>query len=229
MTGAQCISSFLLLYDYLSSGNAPGYRTDDIISLLNNAQNDFIKMRMFGKNFQPPAFEQNQKRVADLQTLIVIPTGLTQAPVSTIATEKIYSLPTNFLYYIDSISQLTRSNYPLITSVRWLKNKVINHEDVTKFINSEINRTHFLYPVAWIEAGFLKVMGDRYTTITNGNNYTKLSYIKKPTAIANTSMTPDFPESVHQEIVEIAVKKGLQVIGDPRWQTASLEEQQKTE
>ncbi|KKP51373.1 MAG: hypothetical protein UR43_C0022G0011, partial [candidate division TM6 bacterium GW2011_GWF2_33_332] len=64
------IESFLLYYDRITSFSAPGYQTAEILVFLNNAQDDFIKDRMFGQNFQPPAFEDNQRRVADLRTIV---------------------------------------------------------------------------------------------------------------------------------------------------------------
>jgi hypothetical protein len=230
MTGAEMISNFDIYYDYVSSGSAPGYLTEEKLIFLNNSQDDFIKERMFGKNFQQPIFEQNQKRVADLQTLVVQYKLLTIAPINPIFSEKSYGIPTSpdFLYYIDSISLLTRTNYPVISTDQWIKNKFINHNEIHKFINGVVNKTHFLNPVVWIEADVMNVMGDQFTTISSTNGQ-KLSYIKKPTAITNSTSSSDLPLHTHQEIVEKAVWQGLKVTGDPRWQTATAEKQFKTE
>lgn len=230
MTGVEMISSFLQLYDYVTSMNAPGYNSTEILLFLNNAQDEFIKDRMFGKNFQPPAFEQNQKRVADLQTLIVSPLTIVLVGSPGSYNERTYTWSTpapNYLYYLESISLITRSNHPVISSGEWIVNKFINHANIGKFINSTINKTIFLHPVAWIEGNSLKVMGDQYTTISATNGQ-KLSYIKKPSAITNSSSELTLPPHTHQEIVELAVRAGLVALGDPRWQAALIEHQNKT-
>jgi len=223
------ISSFLIKYDYVASNNARGFNSTEILALLNNAQDDFIKQRMFGKNFQPPAFEQNQKRVADLRSLIY--SANISSVTGGILGEVIYPLPLTspiFLYYIDSYTSLIRSNYPVISSAKFIQNKFIEHTSIGKFTNSEINRTHFLNPIIYIEGSSIYVLADRFTTIS-ANNSLKFIYLRKPAVIVNSTTVPDLPVHTHEEIVDIAVNSGLQIIGDPRWQTAMAQNQIKTE
>lgn len=220
------ITAFLVQYDYISSGSAPGYTTDEILLFINNAQDEFIKERMFGKNFQPPAFEQNQKRVADLQTLINSVALSAYNTGTAYYGESRYTIPTSpaFLYYIDVLATVSRSAYPSMTS-KIVKCEYINHASAPKYLDSEINRTHFINPVAWIDNGLLHIIKDRFTTLS----LVSLVYIKKPNAIANNSSSPSVPLHTHTEIVDLAVWKALQVTGDPRWQTATAEKQLKTE
>jgi hypothetical protein len=167
--------------------------------------------------------------VADLRSIITT-SGLTIVPGGPVQLygELFYTLPTSnpvFLYYIESISSLIRSSYPVIGSVKYIKNKFITHEQATRFANNEMNKTHFLNPVTWIEGTTLCVLPDRFTTIAN----VRLTYVFKPTAIADNTNVPQLAEHTHQEIVDIAVRQALQAIQDPRFQTAIIESQQKTQ
>lgn len=222
MTVDQMILSFLTYYDRITSFSAPGYTEDEQLLFLNNAQDDFIKDRMFGQNFQPPAFEDNQRRVADLRTLVVTPTALTYTSTDLLGARQ-YTLPVNFMFHIRAHAICTRSNYPVIASSEYFECNFIKSEDVEKVINSTVNRTHFIKPFVAISGSVIKLIIDRFTT----NTGLSLQYLKKPTALVAAG-TCDLPEHTHQEIVDMAVRQALQVLQDPRWQTSVQEEKIKS-
>lgn len=221
MTVDQMIESFLVYYDRITSFSAPGYNTAEILLFLNNAQNDFIKDRMFGQNFQPPAFEDNQRRVADLQ-ILVDNTLLSYVSQDSYGARQ-YSLPTLFMFAIKVNAQLTRSGYPVIASAEDIECKLIKTEEFGKFFNSTVNRTHFLKPVAAISGTYVKVLPDRFTTISA----VRVQYVKTPTVLASAGAC-DLPAHTHQEIVDMAVRQALQATQDPRWQSSVAEEKIKS-
>jgi hypothetical protein len=221
MTVNQMIESFLVYYDRITSFSAPGYQPGEILLFLNNGQDDFIKDRMFGPNFQPPAFEENQKRVADLRTLVTS-NSLTYTTTDTIGLRQ-YTIPTDFLYPIKPYALCTRSGYPVITSGELMECKPVKSDQVGKLLNSTYNKTYFIKPYYTITGTSLHLIIDRFTT----NTSIILHYIKKPTELV-TGGSCDLPIHTHQEIVEISVRQALQVLQDPRWQTAVAEDKLKS-
>jgi hypothetical protein len=222
MTVDQMIESFLVYYDRITSFSAPGYEEYEKLLFLNNAQDDFIKDRMFGQNFQPPAFEDNQRRVADLRTLIVTPTALVYSSTDLLGARQ-YTLPANFMFHIKAHAICTRSNYPIVSSSEYFECNFIKSDQVEKVLNSTANKTHFVKPFIAISGSVVKLIVDRFTT----NTGLSLQYLKMPTALI-VGGTCDLPAHTHQEIVDMAVRQALQVLQDPRWQTSVQEEKIKS-
>lgn len=218
------IESFLQYYDRITNFSAPGYETDEILLFLNNAQDQFIKTRAFGENWQPPAFEDNQKRVADLQLLTFTSSiGVTYTGSSGLY----YSTLTGTSYLIAARIKLTRTN-PSVTN-DWIEAKFIKSEEWNKFQQSSVNVTHHLQPVVWLQDDVLWIQCDSYVTAVHASGL-NLTRIKNPVAIAATATeNPNFPVHAHQEIVDIAVRQALQVQQDPRWQSQVAEQQIKSE
>jgi hypothetical protein len=221
MTVNEMITSFLVYYDRITSFSAPGYENSEKLLFLNNGQDDFIKDRMFGQNFQPPAFEDNQKRVADLRTLI------TSGALSYTSTDALglrqYTLPADFLYSIKAFATCTRTGYPIIGTGELMECNFVKSEEIGKLLNTTYNRTHFIKPFISISGTSVHLIVDRFTT----NTALTLHYIKKPAALI-VGGSCDLPVHTHQEVVEIAVRQALQVLQDPRWNTAVSEEKLKS-
>jgi hypothetical protein len=128
--------------------------------------------------------------------------------------------------------RVTRS-YPSVTD-KYYRCERIKHEHLGRFVQSETNKTHFLYP-KWTEnSSYYYIIGDSHTTLID-HGYATI--ILKPYTIYNgiaefnntygsgrMSLRPD----VHQEIVNMAVEQALQVSGDPRWQTKISSEKLQT-
>jgi hypothetical protein len=221
MTVNEMLESFLVYYDRITSFSAPGYEAVEKLLFLNNAQNDFIKDRMFGQNFQPPAFEDNQRRVADLRTLV---TSLNLIYVSQDSHgARQYTIPVDFMFAIKAYAICSRSAYPVILSSEEFECRFIKSEEVGKFLSTTYNKTHFLKPVISISGLYAKVIVDRFTT----NSTLSLQYIKKPMILAENGIC-DMPVHTHQEIVDMAVRQALQAIQDPRWQSSVTEEKIKS-
>jgi len=223
MTGQEMIDSFYQYYDRITNFSAPGYETDEVLLFLNNAQDEFIKDRAFGKGFQPPALEDNQKRVADLRPLI---TNITKSVAPGASDGLHYTTgPSDYLYYITSMAKVTRTN-PTINA-EFVECKYIKNEEQKKFLHSAVNVTHHINPVVFSDNYFtnnLWIQADSYTTIS----HIGLSYISQPTAI-ETGAASVLEDHTHQEIVDIAVRQALQVQQDPRWQSQVAEQKIKDE
>lgn len=218
------ITSFLQYYDRITNFSAPGYEEGEILLFLNNAQDQLIKIRAFGENFQPPALEDNAKRVADLRLLTksasLVPSdqggGLYRA-----------SVPADMAYHVSAKLSMTRT-YPTMT-LQFVECKFIKTDHADRFVQSDANKTHHLNPVVYINETYFYIQCDSHVSAVGAAGF-NLAYIEIPAAIVASDVeNPNFPAHAHQEVVDIAVRQALQVQMDPRWQGQVAEQQIKSE
>ena len=224
------ITSFSQYYDKMTNLAAPGYEDSEILLFLNNAQLDLVKDRMFGENFQQPRFEDNQKRVTDLRSEVTwhdFGTGFLENNDFT------KSKRVNFgdhliipvvMYVIGVEAQVTRTN-PVV-SAEWAKCDFVRHEDMRKFDTTTFNKPYFPKPKYYIIGTSCYLIFDAYTTATgycNSSHHVIVRYIKEPTTLVAGKFCA-FNQSVHQEIVDIAVRNAMQVSQDQRFETKVIEE-----
>jgi hypothetical protein len=239
MTGAETIESFLIHYDLKTSFSAQGFTNDEILLFLNNAQDQFIKDKVFGENFQPPAFDDNQKRVVDVLPLVKRAyLGYSHISPNTLYGSSAYEanksalLSGRALYTVEFEIQVTRTN-PTITD-KYVRCENIKVKDIGKFVASEVNRTHFIYPKLVEDVDHYYIICDYYTSsVTDA----RVTVILRPYPITATSFEfngqynvayMSLDTSVHQEIVDMAVAAALQTSGDKRYQTKVNEDQLNT-
>jgi hypothetical protein len=238
MTGQETIDSFKVYYDRVTSFSAPGYLDSEILLFLNNAQDQFIKDKVFGQNFQPPAFEDNQKRVVDISTLLARQTLTSGINPNTGYGPQAYTISKSavqsgrVLYTTTLEARITRLN-PTVTA-GYLECIKIKTEHIGKFMHSAVNKTHHVKP-KFVETNNHWIMiGDSHTTLIDG---ARVGVIRTPYPITAAMLeyngtygsgVMNLHPSVHQEIVDIAVQQALQVSSDPRWQSKVNQEQLDT-
>jgi len=120
-------------------------------------------------------------------------------------TSSTYQLQLNTLstYYRLLSARLTKSP---TTSV-----KIIQLADYSAYLNDPFNKADADNPVIYEEGGYLKVLG---LTTTTSIDLTYLSYTTTWTDLTNHSF---------EEIAQIAARKILQTLGDPRYQLMQAE------
>jgi len=238
MTGAEAIESFNIHFDRVTSFSAPGYLTAEILLFLNNAQDQFIKDRAFGKNFQPPAFEDNQKRVVDLAPLLARQTITSGVSLNTAYGSHAYTVAKSavqsgrVLYTLGVEARVTRTN-PTI-SAEYIKCDPMKTEYIGKFFQSATNRTHHVYPMLVETNNNWIIIGDYYTSLIDR---AIIEVMRRPYPITavmaeyNTTYAAGYMNldpSVHQEIVDIAVHEAFLAISDQRYQAKTSQEQMNT-
>jgi hypothetical protein len=240
------IESFLQYYDRITNYSAKGYETPEILLFLNNAQDEFVKERTFEMNFQPPAFDDNEKRAADIRPLLFVnqwedPDGGGQSWGNNANSFPMHTQVAgaggdpNLLYLLEVQAELTRTN-PTISVSTFIPCVQIKLEEGKKFKVTEFNRPWFKYPVYFAgNNDQLIVLYDYYTTKTEKISVT---YIRQPYPITEASVDysgaygadiMSLEPHTHQEIVDLAVIHALQSQQDPRWQTKLAEQKVKTE
>lgn len=223
MTVNGMISSWKQYYDKITNFSAPGYENNEILLFLNNSQDEFIKERMFGEKFMPPAFEDNQKRVADLRPLITGNIPGTFTTYSYLAKCKGMAIPADLMFIIGLSAVVTRTE-PYTPDPEWVECDFIKGENAGKFNTTTYNKPYFKRPKYFVLGSVVYVIFDSYTTgYADANHKYNLQYIKKPTELVADEEC-DLETHTHQEIVDIAVRQALQVSQDPRFQSKLIEE-----
>lgn len=223
------ITWFNQYYDKETNFSAPGYEPSEILVFLNNAQKTFVKDRTFGKGFGKPAFEDNQKRLTDLMSLVQYQSYTSTSDFFTypgLAKCRYFATSAaDSFYYIVSVEvQVTRS-YPVVAA-EWVSCDFIRNIDAHRFDVITTNKPFFLKPKYFVLSNSCMVMFDAYTTayMDGSTHDARLRYIRAPWALSIGGPCM-FHESVVQEIVNIAVREAMQVSQDQRFETKVIEEE----
>ncbi len=184
---------------------------------LNKAQERFIKSRAFGNNVFRTSFEETEKRIDDLRTIVKIGTAITPTSVGTIYSS---ALPNDYLYLVRHQCYTTYSGCSTPDLVSGIQVK-----------NDELNillKDPFWEPVPTEPLYY--VLGNSIVYETQGSfvvTSTLLTYIKTYTKFrygtqyisVTTDTNTELPVHTHQEIVDIAVNMLLENIESSRYQT----------
>jgi hypothetical protein len=238
-------SLFLLLYDKVTNLAAPGYLSSEIEEFLNKAQEQKLYQTYTPKgNKYQEGLEETEKRRKDLSELTRnVNLSVTDQSSSQVGTEPngvFYDLPLDFLYTMSEEITITSTN-SCIDGSR-VQVKPITHDEYT------INRRNpWKRPdetLVWRLEFSREVPGateaKRHELITDGvsitpsqiSNY-QIRYIKRPRQIvinASPALAVDceLDESVHREIVDIAVRIATGIT-DPQQYQFKIAEQSKAE
>ncbi len=199
--------------------------SDIIFYWINKAIEKFVKTRYSGINFKGESFEQTQKRINDLRTLVTevtISTSVSSIKPNSYAV----TLPADYMFTVGEEADIQFTKNNITTTVR----------EGVKEVTSDTYRSHIDNPMSdhileYYEAYPLRLyQGDIILLISDGQ-YTiptyYLRYIKNP-AIVNypSSGSPvncDLPDQTHYELVKLAVGMYLETIVDNRYSTYSNE------
>lgn len=116
-------------------------------------------------------------------------------------TQKIDSLPDDYLYYVFSSSQVTRTSIAAATN-EWVGNKEINYTALLQAISGNNNWPIIRQPLVYFNEDSIYIIHDAYTTINDIN----LGYLKRPDDVdLYNDNTIDLPEHWHKNVVEMAI------------------------
>jgi hypothetical protein len=203
-----------------NSGNQFMPGSDIIFYWINRAVDKFIKTRYTGNNIKNESFEQTQKRINDLRTLVTestISTSLSSIkpnsyqaiiPVDYFLT---ISEEVNITFIKDSVETTIRQGIKEITSDRY-------REEIDNPFGSHILHYYKAKPLRLYQGSLVLLISDGNYTIPTYY----LRYIKNP-AIVSLSVDCDLSAESHPEIVKIAVGMYLENTGNQRYSTYSNE------
>lgn len=225
---SEVISDFKVLYDEKIATDAGGLENEEIQAYLDDAQNELVEKKVFGRQSMQQNFESSQEMISDLRNLIEH-SSLTVSTGSNLNGFDHYAeLPTGatgFRYYISSQSDVTRTKYPTVTGASF-NNIFVGYSNIGNFASFGL-KVHFLEPRVAIKDGKIYLKGDSFTTI----NDVDLEYIRESNPIrgATGSDEVDLPEHLRGELVTIAVTKAVAGMSDQnRYQIYSAEQQKES-
>lgn len=227
MTVSDMHTAFLLNLDKSSSlaGN-PDFLPEEIDYWLNEAQDRFIKQRMFGTNYRKEKYDDTQKRRDDLRTLITTNLGIFLNNPSSLGTNVKYCiLPTTlttspypYMYYLDS-------NVIDINGNRLECGKMVKNEYIHEYLKDYINDPYLRRPLTYLYTeGTNHVLGfiysDEFIPVQ-----CDLTYLRQPMQLTLGPVTGyqtnqcELALETHEEIVNIAVGLVIENIESSRVQT----------
>ena len=205
-----------------------------VLSLLNEAIDEFYKTRYSGTNPKGYGFEQTEKRIDDLRTLIKSKTYTNVEIVEDNNTFTV-TLPADYTLLLGD----TVGIIPSGTSTTWSKdvnnNYIVKYGDTLESSIETIDRQKenslTEYHLHYNSAKPLKVIENNKIILHTDGKYKvsvyTIKYLSKPSLIS-LSVSPtveytDLPVHTHTEIVKLAVQKYLGMKGASNYNSYSNE------
>lgn len=206
----QLMDPNLVIKDKLSS--------DTIISFINEAIDKFYKTRYSGVNFKAQGFEQTQKRIDDLRTLIKNK-KYTEGSINK-SDRNSYSveLPEDYVLLLGDTAGIQPSN----SNECWETNErgeyIIKYTDTLEStietLDRQLGNSLSEHKLKYCQARPLKLIQDNNVILYTDGNYKiseyQITYLAKPSKIDSSNITnleyTDLPEHTHMEIVKMAIQ-----------------------
>ena len=235
MTAQEMRDLFLILYDKITNLAAPGYSDGEISDFLNKAQLQFVKHRYSEKgNKYQEGFEQTEKRRKDLVQL----TRNIEATLSTDQTGVspngyFYDLPKGYMYSLREEATITSSDDCF--NGKRIYVKPITHDEYAINLDNPFKkpdktvvwRLDFSYPSASTSS---TLSTKRHELVTDGTYTIGTYHVRYLIIPSNINVTDDIGSeldpSVHEEIVDIAVRIASGITDPGSYQLKLMEQQQ---
>jgi len=220
MTTQEMIDNFLLQYDLNGSGAVAGFTDEEITEFLNKAQLDIVKKGFVDSG--PELFPN----IVKYHNFIMAVTDVTFNMPRTF-TSGVGDFPADFLFYISSTSNITRTELPFIAgSGDWVENRLIRIRDLFKFRDNQSDKVMFYNPVVVLTDNSIQVAVDSDTTL-EGDYLTEVNlimgYLREPVTMilettpgAGDEVDCELEDRWHQEIVDAALLNAMSTVHDVR-------------
>ncbi|MEO7397228.1 MAG: hypothetical protein ABIW84_01555 [Ilumatobacteraceae bacterium] len=209
---------------------------DEFERLINTVQIDFVENRYYN-------VEMSEKRIDDLRILMVIDEVIFNTGPN-IAGQEVFLLPYNPNGFVTTPKNPTGTNhgYMFLLAVafklQYVKNKcgltglseVIKSKPMRSDKRHEVKRDPFNRPTD--ERVYYQESGDRLILYTGTSSYgaeAHIDYLRYPrdiSILSNPNVDCELPLHARQEMVRMAVKRKLEEIQSPRYQSNTIENNQ---
>lgn len=200
----------LVIKDKLSS--------DTIISFINEAIDKFYKTRYSGVNFKAQGFEQTQKRIDDLRTLIKNK-KYTEGSINK-SDRNSYSveLPEDYVLLLGDTAGIQPSNLNECWETNERGEYIIKYTDTLEStietLDRQLSNSLSEHKLKYCQARPLKLIQDNNVILYTDGKYKvseyEITYLAKPSEINSSNITnteyTDLPEHTHMEIVKMAIQ-----------------------
>lgn len=206
----QLMDPNLVIKDKLSS--------DTIISFINEAIDKFYKTRYSGINFKAQGFEQAQKRIDDLRTLIKNK-KYTEGSINK-SDRNSYSveLPEDYVLLLGDTAGIQPSNLNECWETNERGEYIIKYTDTLEStietLDRQLSNSLSEHKLKYCQARPLKLIQDNNVILYTDGKYKvseyEITYLAKPSKINSSNITnteyTDLPEHTHMEIVKMAIQ-----------------------
>lgn len=206
----QLMDPNLVIKDKLSS--------DTIISFINEAIDKFYKTRYSGVNFKAQGFEQTQKRIDDLRTLIKNK-KYTEGSINK-SDRNSYSveLPEDYVLLLGDTAGIQPSNLNECWETNERGEYIIKYADTLEStietLDRQLSNSLSEHKLKYCQARPLKLIQDNNVILYTDGKYKvseyEITYLAKPSKINSSNITnteyTDLPEHTHMEIVKMAIQ-----------------------
>ena len=227
MTISDMHNAFKLELDKIESLQYPSFTTNEVDYWLNRAIREFVKTRYSGINPKREGFEQSQKRIDDLRTLVrevTVPCTITDAikPNGYVLTDGFGNAQFSTAAYWLSLGEEVSITPTGGTAIRQGVTE-ITYDEYTY----ELDNPYSTYRLHYGKAKPLRLFyNNTIEFISDGTyavNNAYIRYIKSPVEVVYSTIDCDLPENTHDEIVSLSVRLALENIEQPRHQSYSQE------
>lgn len=192
--------------------------SDTIISFINEAIDKFYKTRYSGINFKAQGFEQTQKRIDDLRTLIKNK-KYTESLINK-SDRNSYSveLPEDYVLLLGDTAGIQPSNLNECWETNERGEYIIKYTDTLEStietLDRQLNNSLSEHKLKYCQARPLKLIQDNNVILYTDGEYKvseyEITYLAKPSEINSSNITnteyTDLPEHTHMEIVKMAIQ-----------------------
>lgn len=192
--------------------------SNTIISFINEAIDKFYKTRYSGINFKAQGFEQTQKRIDDLRTLIKNK-KYTEGSINK-SDRNSYSveLPEDYVLLLGDTAGIQPSNLNECWETNERGEYIIKYTDTLEStietLDRQLGNSLSEHKLKYCQARPLKLIQDNNVILYTDGNYKiseyQITYLAKPSKIDSSNITnleyTDLPEHTHMEIVKMAIQ-----------------------
>ena len=226
MLASTLHKGFKMAIDKEDTITVPSFTAIEIDYWLNTAQDRIVNNKLAGTNMRRIGFEQDQKRIDDLQLLISsyqVWTNGTQVGNESLGYEY-YSveLPLDYMHLLGvdvivSAGSKRKQTQPIESTIENITSRLNNSLSEHKYHNGPGK------PLQIIE-------NNKLSYYTDGNyslDSVMIKYMKKPARILSTSSEEltHFPDYMWSEVIALAARLALANTGDSRYSAYSQESQ----
>ena len=196
---------------------------EEIDFWLNEAQDRFIKERLSGNNYLQKKFDETQKRIDDIRTLIVVSAKQSLVQSSLGSNVKYTFLPdlssgNPYLYYLSAVVYDTLNNTLQVGGQ-------VKITEIGRYIKDTVNNPYMRRPLVHFynegsTAAIAIIYSDEFIPIS-----CTITYIKKPKQLIYSipgtyqTNTCELAEHTHREIVVLAASLAIENIESQRVKT----------
>jgi hypothetical protein len=245
LTAQDMRENFLVLYDKVANFAAPGYEDEEISLFLTKAQDQLVKRYYNYKgNKYKEGFEETEKRRKDLSELIrhsdIDCSSLNAGTQPGASTNGIFvDLPTDasgnnlVLYTLREEIAISNAQDTCYADGTIIEVKPVTHDEYTAGVRNPFKRPDITK--AWRLDFSSDTNGPRRHELITDGSYRiatyKLRYLKIPTDIkvdtlGGNNIDCELNASMHQEIVDVAVRIAAGITDPATYQIKVNEEQQ---